>query len=424
MDRPIVAALTVFTCAVEGIDDPHALGEESLRPIATLLRQDFVVGSDRRELAHYEVVCLTVALAFEHATVGLRRGELVAQGQQALARQRGDARRLDMIRSRRDGRFGGRLGHPATVAPDHDVSVTRAWLTNLRELEAESIHIIREVAAEFERPVLLFSGGKDSAVMLHLAAKAFWPCKLPFPVMHIDTGHNFDEVLEYRDRRVAELGARLIVASVQASIDSGRVTEETGPRASRNRLQTTSLLDAIEEHRFDSVFGGARRDEEKARAKERVFSFRDEFGQWDPKNQRPELWSLYNGRIRRGEHIRVFPLSNWTELDIWQYIDEEAIELPSIYYAHRRQVVERDGMWLAITPFIHLFDRDQVVEKTVRFRTVGDATCTGAVESNADTIAKVIAEVAASRITERGATRADDRISEAGMEDRKREGYF
>ena len=297
-------------------------------------------------------------------------------------------------------------------------------LTQLRELEAESIHIIREVAAELERPVLLFSGGKDSAVMLHLAAKAFWPCRLPFPVMHVDTGHNFDEVLDYRDRRVAELGARLIVASVQASIDSGRVVEETGPRASRNRLQTTTLLDAIEEHRFDAVFGGARRDEEKARAKERVFSFRDEFGQWDPKNQRPELWQLYNGRLRRGEHIRAFPISNWTELDIWQYIDEENIELPTIYYAHRRKVFDRDGMWLAITPFIQLLEREQVVEKTVRFRTVGDATCTGAVESNADTIGKVIAEVAASRITERGATRADDRISEAGMEDRKREGYF
>ena len=297
-------------------------------------------------------------------------------------------------------------------------------LTQLRELEAESIHIIREVAAEFERPVLLFSGGKDSAVMLHLAAKAFWPCRLPFPVMHVDTGHNFDEVLDYRDRRVAELGARLIVASVQASIDTGRVVEETGPRASRNRLQTTTLLDAIEENRFDAVFGGARRDEEKARAKERVFSFRDEFGQWDPKNQRPELWQLYNGRLRRGEHIRVFPLSNWTELDIWQYIAEENIELPTIYYAHRRQVFDRDGMWLAITPFIQLLEREQVIEKTVRFRTVGDATCTGAVESHADTIEKVIAEVAASRITERGATRADDRISEAGMEDRKREGYF
>ena len=297
-------------------------------------------------------------------------------------------------------------------------------LTQLRELEAESIHIIREVAAEFERPVLLFSGGKDSAVMLHLANKAFWPCRLPFPIMHIDTGHNFDEVLDYRDRRVAELDARLIVASVQASIDAGRVVEETGPRASRNRLQTTTLLDAIEEHRFDAVFGGARRDEEKARAKERVFSFRDEFGQWDPKNQRPELWQLYNGRLRRGEHIRVFPLSNWTELDIWEYVAEEDIELPTIYYAHRRQVFDRDGMWLAITPFIELLEREQVVEKTVRFRTVGDATCTGAVESHADTIAKVIAEVAASRITERGATRADDRISEAGMEDRKRQGYF
>jgi sulfate adenylyltransferase subunit 2 len=297
-------------------------------------------------------------------------------------------------------------------------------LTQLRELEAESIHIIREVAAEFERPVLLFSGGKDSAVMLHLAAKAFWPCRLPFPVMHVDTGHNFDEVLEYRDRRVVEVGARLIVASVQVSIDVGRVVEDTGPRASRNRLQTTTLLDAIEEHRFDAVFGGARRDEEKARAKERVFSFRDEFGQWDPKNQRPEVWQLYNGRLRRGEHIRVFPLSNWTELDIWQYIADEDIELPTIYYAHRRQVFDRDGMWLAITPFIQLLEREQVVEKTVRFRTVGDATCTGAVESNADTIEKVIAEVAASRITERGATRADDRISEAGMEDRKREGYF
>jgi sulfate adenylyltransferase subunit 2 len=297
-------------------------------------------------------------------------------------------------------------------------------LTQLRELEAESIHIIREVAAEFERPCLLFSGGKDSAVMLHLAAKAFWPCRLPFPVMHVDTGHNFDEVLDYRDRRDAELGARLIVASVQSSIDAGRVVEETGPRASRNRLQTTTLLDAIEEHRFDAVFGGARRDEEKARAKERVFSFRDEFGQWDPKNQRPELWQLYNGRLRRGEHIRAFPISNWTELDIWQYIAEEDIELPSIYYAHRRKVFDRDGMWLAITPFIQLLEREQVVEMTVRFRTVGDATCTGAVESNADTIVKVIAEVAASRITERGATRADDRISEAGMEDRKREGYF
>jgi sulfate adenylyltransferase subunit 2 len=297
-------------------------------------------------------------------------------------------------------------------------------LTQLRELEAESIHIIREVAAEFERPVLLFSGGKDSAVMLHLANKAFWPCRLPFPVMHVDTGHNFDEVLAYRDRRVAELGARLIVASVQASIDAGRVVEETGPRASRNRLQTTTLLDAIEEHRFDAVFGGARRDEEKARAKERVFSFRDEFGQWDPKNQRPELWSLYNGRHRRGEHIRVFPLSNWTELDIWQYIADEGIELPEIYYAHKREVFRRDGMLLAVTPFVTLLDGEEPFEALVRFRTIGDATCTGAVESSAATVSDVVAEVAATRITERGATRADDRISEAGMEDRKREGYF
>jgi len=297
-------------------------------------------------------------------------------------------------------------------------------ITHLDALEAESIHLLREVAAEFERPVLLFSGGKDSVVMLHVAKKAFWPARLPFPVMHVDTGHNFPEVIEFRDSAVDKFNVNLVVASVQASIDAGRVVEEIGPRASRNRLQTTTLLDAIEEHRFDAVFGGARRDEEKARAKERVFSFRDEFGQWDPKNQRPELWQLYNGRLRRGEHIRAFPISNWTELDIWQYIDEENIELPTIYYAHRRQVFDRDGMWLAITPFIQLLEREQVVEKTVRFRTVGDATCTGAVESNADTITKVIAEVAASRITERGATRADDRISEAGMEDRKREGYF
>ena len=297
-------------------------------------------------------------------------------------------------------------------------------LTQLRELEAESIHIIREVAAELERPVLLFSGGKDSAVMLHLAAKAFWPCRLPFPVMHVDTGHNFDEVLDYRDRRVAELGARLIVASVQASIDAGRVVEEIGPRASRNRLQTTTLLDAIEEHRFDAVFGGARRDEEKARAKERVYSFRDDFGQWDPKNQRPELWNLYNGKHRKGEHIRVFPLSNWTELDIWQYIKDDDIEIPSIYYAHRREVFRRDGMWLAVSPFITLMDGEEPVEMTVRYRTVGDASCTGAVESPAANVDDVIAEVAASRITERGATRADDKFTEAAMEDRKREGYF
>ena len=297
-------------------------------------------------------------------------------------------------------------------------------LPHLAALEAESIHIIREVAAEFERPVLLFSGGKDSVVMLHLATKAFWPGRVPFPVMHVDTGHNFDEVIEFRDRSVEHHGVRLVVASVQDSIDAGRAVEETGPRASRNRLQTVTLLDAIEEHRFDAVFGGARRDEEKARAKERVYSFRDDFGQWDPKNQRPELWSLYNGRHRKGEHIRVFPLSNWTELDIWQYIENEAIELPSIYYAHRREVFRRDGMLLAVTPYVTVMDDEEVFEELVRCRTVGDASCTGAVESPASTVAQVIAEVASTRITERGATRADDRISEAGMEDRKKEGYF
>ncbi|HZP27626.1 MAG TPA: sulfate adenylyltransferase subunit CysD [Acidimicrobiia bacterium] len=297
-------------------------------------------------------------------------------------------------------------------------------LTHLEALEAEAIHIIREVAAEFEKPVMLFSGGKDSAVMLRLAEKAFWPARIPFPVMHVDTGHNFDEVYDYRDRRVAELGIQLVVASVQDSIDQGRVVEETGPRASRNRLQTVTLLDAIAEHGFDAVFGGGRRDEEKARAKERVFSFRDDFGQWDPKNQRPELWNLYNGKHRKGEHIRVFPLSNWTELDIWQYVADDDVELPSIYYAHRRKVFRRDGMLLAVTPYITLMDGEEPEELQVRFRTVGDASCTGAVESSAATVEQVIQEVAASRLTERGATRADDRISEAGMEDRKREGYF
>jgi sulfate adenylyltransferase subunit 2 len=297
-------------------------------------------------------------------------------------------------------------------------------LSHLRALEAEAIHIIREVAAEFERPALLFSGGKDSVVMLHLALKAFAPARLPFPVVHIDTGHNFDEVIAYRDRLVARHGLRLVVGSVQDDIDAGRVVEESGPRASRNRLQTTTLLRTIEEHRFDAVFGGARRDEEKARAKERVFSFRDDFGQWDPKNQRPELWSLYNGRHRPGEHIRVFPLSNWTELDIWQYVADEAIDLPTIYFAHQRRVFQRDGMWLADTPYVTVMDGEEVEERLVRFRTVGDASCTGAVESGAGTLEAVIAEVAATRITERGATRADDRISEAGMEDRKKEGYF
>src|SRR5919106_6058691 len=295
-------------------------------------------------------------------------------------------------------------------------------LTHLETLEAEAIHIIREVAAEFERPVLLFSGGKDSAVMLHLAVKAFAPAKLPFPVMHVDTGHNFPEVLEFRDRRVAALGARLVVASVQAAIDAGKVVEEDGPRASRNRLQTAVLLEAIEEHGFDAVFGGARRDEEKARAKERVFSFRDEFGQWDPKSQRPELWSLYNGRHRKGEHIRVFPLSNWTELDIWQYIATDGVELPPIYYAHRREVFRRDGMIMAVGPYLPTQNGEEPFEAMVRFRTVGDMTCTGAVTSDADTMAAVVAEIAATRITERGQTRADDRVSEAAMEDRKREG--
>ena len=297
-------------------------------------------------------------------------------------------------------------------------------LDTLAELEAEAVYVIREVAAEFERPVLLFSGGKDSLVMLHLAIKAFTPAKVPFPIMHVDTGHNFDEVLEFRDRLVEQLGVQLIVASVQESIDRGKVVEEIGPRASRNRLQTVTLLDAITQHRFGAVFGGGRRDEEKARAKERFFSHRDEFGQWDPKNQRPELWSLYNGRHRPGEHIRVFPISNWTELDVWQYIADKNLEIPSIYYAHRRQVVLRDGMRLAVTPHLTLLPDEEPEEMLVRFRTVGDASCTGAVESSATTVEKVIEEVAASRVTERGATRADDRFSEAAMEDRKKEGYF
>jgi sulfate adenylyltransferase subunit 2 len=297
-------------------------------------------------------------------------------------------------------------------------------LTHLRQLEAESIHIFREVAAEFENPCLLFSGGKDSIVMLRLAEKAFWPAKIPFPVMHVDTGHNFPEVIEFRDRRVAELNARLVVASVQEAIDSGKVVEETGPRASRNRLQTTALLDGIAEHRFDALFGGARRDEEKARAKERVYSFRDEFGAWDPKSQRPEIWNLYNGRIKQGEHIRVFPISNYTELDIWQYIKEEGIEIPNVYFSHEREVFERDGMLLSTGEFITLMDDEEPHMETVRYRTVGDMSCTGAVESGADTLDKIIEEVAATRITERGATRADDRVSEAAMEDRKKEGYF
>ncbi|MDG3012819.1 sulfate adenylyltransferase subunit CysD [Rhodococcus sp. D2-41] len=309
------------------------------------------------------------------------------------------------------------MSAPSTPPPTYE-------LTHLQALEAEAVHIFREVAAGFERPVLLFSGGKDSVVMLHVAAKAFWPAAVPFTVMHVDTGHNFDEVIEFRDRTVDRFGLRLVVASVQDEIDAGRVVEETGPRASRNRLQTSALLKGISDNGFDAVFGGARRDEEKARAKERIFSFRDEFGQWDPRAQRPELWNLYNGRHRRGEHIRVFPLSNWTELDIWQYIAQERIELPGIYYAHRRAVVPRDGMLLAHTRFLQLLPGEEPVEAMVRFRTVGDATCTGCVESSADTVEAVVEEVAATRITERGATRADDRISEAGMEDRKKEGYF
>ena len=302
---------------------------------------------------------------------------------------------------------------------------THYRLSHLDALEAEAIHIFREVAAELERPVLLFSGGKDSLVLLRLAEKAFRPARFPFPIMHVDTGHNFPEALEFRDRRVAELGERLIVASVQHDIDAGRVAEEPGAQPSRNRLQTVTLLRAIEEHGFDAAFGGARRDEEKARAKERILSFRDDFGQWLPKNQRPELWDLYNTRIRKGEHLRAFPLSNWTELDVWEYIARQDLEVPSIYFSHRRTVVQRDGMLLAVggpvTP-----QPGEVVEQdaVVRYRTVGDMSCTGAVRSTATTVADIIDEVATTRITERGATRADDRFSEAAMEDRKREGYF
>jgi len=296
--------------------------------------------------------------------------------------------------------------------------------TSLDGLIDESVTIIREVAAEFERPVLLFSGGKDSVVMLHLAVRAFAPARIPFPVMHIDTGHNFPEVIEFRDRCVAEMGVQLIVGSVQASIDSGKVADVTGPRASRNPLQTVTLLDSIAEHRFDAVFGGARRDEERARAKERVYSHRDSFGQWDPKNQRPELWGIYNGRHRQGEHFRIFPLSNWTELDIWTLIGEYDIDLPSIYYAHTRPIFKRDNMLMAVTDFLPPDEGSVVEQMQVRFRTVGDATCTAAVSSSASTVEDIIAETAVARVTERGATRADDRMSEAGMEDRKRTGYF
>jgi len=300
----------------------------------------------------------------------------------------------------------------------------RRSLSHLDVLEAEAIHIMREVAAERERPVLLFSGGKDSIVMLRLAEKAFRPAKFPFPVMHIDTGHNFPEVIEYRDRRIAELGERLVVASVQASIDEGRVQEQTGPRASRNQLQTTTLLDALETHGFDAAMGGARRDEERARAKERIFSFRDDFGQWNPRAQRPELWNLYNARIRKGEQIRVFPISNWTELDVWQYVARERLELPKIYFAHERQVFRRDGMLYAVSEHVERYPDEEPFTATVRFRTVGDMSCTGGVLSDAASIDEVVTEIAATRVTERGETRADDRVSEAAMEDRKRVGYF
>jgi sulfate adenylyltransferase subunit 2 len=300
----------------------------------------------------------------------------------------------------------------------------RPQLSHLRALESEAIHVMREVAAVFERPVLLFSGGKDSIVLLRLAEKAFRPAPFPFPLMHVDTGHNFPEVIEFRDRRVAELGERLIVASVQESIDAGRVVEDKGPRASRNQLQTVTLLDAIAEHKFDAAFGGARRDEERARAKERMFSFRDDFGGWDPKSQRPELWNLYNGRIKKGENVRVFPISNWTELDVWEYIDQEQLEVPSIYFAHEREVFQRDGMLYAWHEDTELIDGESVSSETVRYRTVGDMSCTGGVRSQAVTLQEVVTEIAATRITERGETRADDRVSEAAMEDRKKAGYF
>lgn len=319
--------------------------------------------------------------------------------------------------------MGNRRGGAVTPEATEQPSATGAD-AGLARLEAEAIFIMREVAAEFERPALLFSGGKDSIVLLRLAEKAFWPAKFPFTVMHVDTGHNFPEVIEFRDRRIAELDARLVVASVQQAIDEGWATEERGPRASRNRLQTPVLLAAISANQFDAAIGGARRDEEKARAKERVFSFRDEFGQWDPRNQRPELWHLYNGLHLRGEHMRVFPLSNWTELDVWRYIEQEGLELPAIYYAHEREVFERDGMLMSVCPHIRQLPHERSFRAVVRYRTVGDMTCTAALRSSAATIAAVIEEVAVARVTERGQSRADDQFSEAAMEDRKREGYF
>lgn len=296
-------------------------------------------------------------------------------------------------------------------------------LNHIRQLESESIHIMREVAAQFENPVLMFSGGKDSITMARLAQKAFWPGKIPFPFLHVDTGHNFDETIEFRDQLMDDLGVNLIVAKVQDMIDAGRVKEEKGPNPSRNKLQIPTLLNALEEHGFDAAFGGARRDEEKARAKERFFSHRDEFGQWDPKNQRPELWNLYNGRKNVGEHFRVFPLSNWTEMDVWQYIAAEDIDIPELYFAHDRDVVKREGTYLAKSPFITLTDDEEYVNKTIRFRTIGDMTCTGAFESDASTVAQIIEEVASARITERG-NRTDDKRAEAAMEERKKEGYF
>ncbi len=296
-------------------------------------------------------------------------------------------------------------------------------LNHLRELESESIYVIREVAAQFERPVLLFSGGKDSIVLVHMALKAFWPAKLPFALMHIDTGHNFEETIEYRDKLVEKTGAKLVIGSVQDSIDTGRAVDEKGYNASRNVLQTVTLLDAIEKHKFDVAMGGARRDEEKARAKERFFSHRDEFGQWDPKNQRPELWNIFNGRKHMGEHFRVFPISNWTEMDVWQYIYLENIEMPSLYFTHLREVFCRDGVWLANAPFMTLKDKEKVETREVRCRTIGDITCTGLSLSTANNIEDIIAEIAATRVTERG-SRFDDKRSDAAMEDRKREGYF
>lgn len=301
--------------------------------------------------------------------------------------------------------------------------MTSYRLTHIQQLESEAILIMREVAAQFQKPVLLFSGGKDSIVMAHLAKKAFFPGKIPFPFMHVDTGHNFDETIEFRDWLAEELGVEMLIASVQEAIDQGKVREETGPRASRNTLQITALLDGLEKHKFDAAFGGARRDEEKARAKERFFSHRDEFGQWDPKNQRPELWNLFNGKKQMGEHFRVFPLSNWTEMDVWQYIAAEDVKIPSLYFSHQRQVFERDGVFLAKSEYIQNFDHETSENKTVRFRTIGDVTCTGAVLSDASTLEEIIQEVASARITERGG-RADDKRSEAAMEERKKQGYF